>query len=636
MGKSIPFLLFAGLMGLATLAHGGITRQSMTVGKHKFTVIAAGSTTPKAAAFVFFNNASERIAPDPSPLLDYLAGQGVKVLSVEYLKPLPTIGKRTPELLAGTIRDTKAALLAIRQDAGKLGIDPHRIVAAGLGDGGYFALATAVIKDFNPEGQPGDWMPNAIVGLSPLLYETGDLPAVLGGSAFYQELGGTLPAFQPARHVSAGAPPTLLLGMERHPHTSTEELARFKVAADKAGNRCEVTVYFKVPFRNYFKYHDFNQHVQYTVHSFLQSLGYIAAKPAFDAPRLATSKELRAAKEGYAVHDIAKKIAVMADPDFGSAEDVDISQIVYRQHEQAPLHLLVFRKKGAPASRPLPAFVYIHGGGWRGGHYYDWLGFAKDIAYLTRRGMVGFSVEYRTFQYGKAEPPEGLKDCKAAIRYIRQHAKELGVDPDRIVAAGASAGGHLAAASGTVKGFEHPDQDLSVSSRPNALVLHSPVMDNGPWAYGYERVNSIYPAFSPINNLTRDTPPTLEFSGVTEAIVPKDSMAYLKRKIDSLGVYCDINVMIRGGHAQTNPCANSPLIAKYLMWKTDKFLAQAGYLQGTPAIDIAKFEKSPWLEVWDWKTSPYGLDYLEVMQQKAKKGSFRTRRPAAAAAALDE
>lgn len=604
-------------------APGAVVRESVTVGDHKATLIAADNASAEAPAFVFFDNASDRAAPpDPAPLLDYLAGQGIKAIRVQYLHPLPEIGKRDPALLSAAIVETKDALRAIRRDAVRLGVDPHRIVAAGLGDGGYLALASAVIGGFQPEGDPADWTPSAIVALSPFLYGAGDLPEVLGGSVFHKELGAKLPDFQPALHVSKDTPPTLLVGMDRNPHTELEDLCRYKAAADKVGARCEATAYFRMPMREYFTYGDFNRHVCHTVHTFLHSLGYVEAKPAFPAPVLNKSKELLAVRKGTQIRDISRMIAIMGDQDFGSPDDVDFSRVVYRTHGATPLHLLVSRQKGAKPSTPLPAFVYIHGGGWRGGHYFDWPPFGKDIAYLTRRGMVGFSVEYRTFQYGMAEPQEGLKDCKAAIRYIRQHAEELGVDPDRIVVSGASAGGHLAAALGTVAGFDHEDQDLSVSSRPNALVLHSPVMDNGPWAYGYERVKAIYPAFSPIHNLSKDTPPMVVFSGVAEGIVPRDSMAYLKRKMDSLGVTCDINVMMNGGHVQMHPLANGPEIAKYLMWKTDTFLEQVGFLQGPPSIDISSFEKSPVLDRWDWNTSPYGLDYLQVMQERAENGAL--------------
>jgi len=68
-----------------------------------------------------------------------------------------------------------------------------------------------------------------------------------------------------------------------------------------------------------------------------------------------------------------------------------------------------------------------------------------------------------------------MKHLNSAMRYVRSHAAELGIDPQRIAAAGGSAGGHLAAFTGLVPGLDDPKDDLAVSAKPNAMVLFNPV-----------------------------------------------------------------------------------------------------------------------------------------------------------------
>ncbi|MBN86612.1 MAG: hypothetical protein CL885_03730, partial [Dehalococcoidia bacterium] len=70
-----------------------------------------------------------------------------------------------------------------------------------------------------------------------------------------------------------------------------------------------------------------------------------------------------------------------------------------------------------------------------------------------------------------------IEDGKSAIRWVREHASELGIDPNRLAAGGGSAGGHVAATTGVLKGLDNPAEDASVSSRPRALVLFNPVID---------------------------------------------------------------------------------------------------------------------------------------------------------------
>ncbi|MCX7825807.1 MAG: alpha/beta hydrolase, partial [Verrucomicrobiae bacterium] len=104
------------------------------------------------------------------------------------------------------------------------------------------------------------------------------------------------------------------------------------------------------------------------------------------------------------------------------------------------------------AAAPLPLIIWVHGGGWAAG--------SKDQCQplrsgYTSRGYAVASIGYRLSS--DAIFPAQIEDCKAAIRWLRAHAKQYGLNPDRFGVWGSSAGGHLAALLGTTGGLKEFD-----------------------------------------------------------------------------------------------------------------------------------------------------------------------------------
>jgi acetyl esterase/lipase len=135
-----------------------------------------------------------------------------------------------------------------------------------------------------------------------------------------------------------------------------------------------------------------------------------------------------------------------------------------------PLTLDLYRPSAA--STPLPLVIYVHGGGWQSGHtrhsgaFANWPGVLGSIA---ARGYVVASVEYRLS--GEAPFPAAIQDVKAAIRWLRGHAQQFGIDRQRAVIWGGSAGGQLAALAGTACGvaaLEPPGAAAAQRPEPGA------------------------------------------------------------------------------------------------------------------------------------------------------------------------
>src|SRR5262249_38778427 len=105
----------------------------------------------------------------------------------------------------------------------------------------------------------------------------------------------------------------------------------------------------------------------------------------------------------------------------------------------------LYLPKQRKSDKPLPVIAYLHGGGWINGHRIG--GFTGSIRRAQTGEYAAVSIGYRLT--GEAHWPAQIYDCKAAIRWIRGHAKQYNLDPDKIAITGNSAGGHLASLLGT-------------------------------------------------------------------------------------------------------------------------------------------------------------------------------------------
>lgn len=253
-----------------------------------------------------------------------------------------------------------------------------------------------------------------------------------------------------------------------------------------------------------------------------------------------------------------------------------VKEHLYKKTPQGELKLFVHLPPGWKESDKRPAIVFFFGGGWTSGKVDQ---FAKQAEYLARRGMVAARADYRVRSRHQVAPDACVEDAKSAVRWLRKNAATLGIDPDRIVASGGSAGGHIATCTALVEGFEAEGEDASVSSRPSALVLFNPALDMAAIGDRFGLDAGTARKISPNHQLKKDLPPTILFFGTADRLIEPAREFLTKSK--ELGNRAEMESAEGQGHGYFN---RSPWQERTLR-KADEFLASLGYLQGPPTID---------------------------------------------------
>lgn len=254
--------------------------------------------------------------------------------------------------------------------------------------------------------------------------------------------------------------------------------------------------------------------------------------------------------------------------------------VTYKQIGDVELKLHVFNPPGHSVSDPRPAIVFFFGGGWKHGTPGQ---FYPQCEYLASRGMVAISAEYRVRTRHGTSPRECVQDGKSAVRWIRAHADDLGINPNQLAAGGGSAGGHVAAATATLLGFDEAGEDDGISCIPQALVLFNPVFDNGPGGYGHERVNEYWREFSPLHNIREGMPPAIVFLGTEDTLIPVATAEDFRQRMIDAGSASVLHLYQGQPHGFFNRSKSEEHFIKTMV-EADRFLADLGYLQGKPTL----------------------------------------------------
>jgi len=220
--------------------------------------------------------------------------------------------------------------------------------------------------------------------------------------------------------------------------------------------------------------------------------------------------------------------------------------VTYKKVGDRTLTLHVFEPAGHQPSDRRACFLAIHGGGWKNGVPRKMYAYA---AHHAARGLVGVSLQYRLLdEAGKVTPFECVKDGRSAVRYLKGHAAELGIDPEKIIVGGASAGGHVAAATALFDGIDEATDDMTLSPSPAALVLYYPVIDTGPQGYGNAKCGAKWKAISPVDHVRTGLPPTIVFHGTGDVTTPFVGAKRFEREMNAAGNRCELVVNDGGVH----------------------------------------------------------------------------------------
>jgi len=271
---------------------------------------------------------------------------------------------------------------------------------------------------------------------------------------------------------------------------------------------------------------------------------------------------------------------VLASTVATAADDASspVRELVYRTTPQAELKLYVHLPPGWQATDKRPVIVFFFGGGWNGGRITQ---FETQAKYLASRGLVAARADYRVKSRHNVEPDECVRDAQSAIRYLRSHAKELGVDPNKIIASGGSAGGHLAACCGMVPPLKCDDADPSISSAANLFVLFNPVMNLAALPSLKDRLGGDIKraeAISPTLHVSKDTPPALLLFGTADDLIEQGkeyvaAAAKVGAKAELIAAEGE-----KHGYFNRSPWTERTLLA------VDKFLVTNAYLTGDATI----------------------------------------------------
>ncbi len=219
---------------------------------------------------------------------------------------------------------------------------------------------------------------------------------------------------------------------------------------------------------------------------------------------------------------------------------------IYQHVEPEPMRLHVFKPAGWDAANRRPAWIHFFGGGFVNGTPLQSAGYGRNAAKL---GLVGIAVDYRVKNRHGTDASQCVADARAALHWVQTHAAELGIDPQRVVVSGSSAGGHLALWTAITATPWGSDPAKTPLHKPAALILLSAASDTSEvTGQRAERFAGHGHDLSPMQHLDPHMPPVLMFHGDADPVVPYKYAVALDEKLRATGNERELVTLPGGAH----------------------------------------------------------------------------------------
>lgn len=212
-------------------------------------------------------------------------------------------------------------------------------------------------------------------------------------------------------------------------------------------------------------------------------------------------------------------------------------------------------------SQPTPVVVNIHGGGWNKGNKESQTGFST----FFKQGIAVANISYRLSQTATA--PAAIEDARCALIYLVANAKELNIDPEKIVVMGGSAGGHLALMAGLLGNDKRFDKNCAPVGEVKvaAIINKYGITEVGAWKSksGTQWLgdkagdDAFIRSVSPLNQVSKKSPPVFIVHGDADPTVPYQQSVDLKKKLDKNGVMNKFITIPGGLHGKFDKEQNS-------------------------------------------------------------------------------
>ena len=257
-------------------------------------------------------------------------------------------------------------------------------------------------------------------------------------------------------------------------------------------------------------------------------------------------------------------------------------EYIYKIVGSDSLKAYVFFPINKSADETYPSIAIFHGGGWVIGEP-SW-GFSRAKKY-AKLGLVSISVQYRLSDEESITPIDAMEDARDFFIWARKNSTDLLLKVDQIAAYGWSAGAHLIASSAV---FPDVSADSSISSIPDALILHSPALSliNDGWFEKILLQKGEPIDYSPAEHIRENLPPSIIVIGRDDTVTPLKYSVFFRDEMIKHGNICHLNIYDGVGHLFTpsdqpdngwpNPDKE---VTKKAFDEIDLFLEELGYIK---------------------------------------------------------